>query len=150
MKYYEEFKEKVEKGEFLTGTGEFTHPAPGTYQSSKFGPRAGGFHYALDFAGPIDTPIVAADNGVIELIRKVPHMETGYGTYIIIDHGKGLKTLYAHMWQHQVKSGLIKGDKVKKGEPIGGIGDNGDSSGPHLHFEVRKDGNKVDPAPYLE
>ncbi|MDA8352246.1 MAG: peptidoglycan DD-metalloendopeptidase family protein [Firmicutes bacterium] len=127
------------------GTGQFTHPAPGTVMSSPYGPRKGELHTGQDFAGMIGTPIVAADSGTVV---KVEHLTGSYGSYIEIDHGKDISTLYAHMWPHQVK--VRQGQKVKKGQTIGEIGNNGRSTGPHLHFEVRVKGKPQDPRKYLK
>ncbi|MBD1847438.1 M23 family metallopeptidase [Cyanobacteria bacterium FACHB-63] len=100
-------------------------------------------HAGLDFAVPMGTPIKAADGGTVEFAGRAD--PDGYGTLIIIDHGNGLKTYYGHPSQISVKTG----QKVAQGETIGGVGAEGRSTGPHLHFEVRKNGTPVDPMPYL-
>ena len=71
----------------------------------------------------------------------------GYGCVIIIDHGGGLRTVYAHIYPHQIK--VREGQRVKRGQQIAAIGSNGWSTGPHLHFEVRQGGVPVDPLPYF-
>lgn len=100
-------------------------------------------HTGTDFAGTLGTPIFAAENGIVTRSG----VSNGYGWLIVIDHGGGLQTWYAHMYSNQV---LVKtGDKVTRGQQIAGIGSNGWSTGPHLHFEVRLGGRHVDPMPYL-
>jgi murein DD-endopeptidase MepM/ murein hydrolase activator NlpD len=72
----------------------------------------------------------------------VVNSRSGYGRHVIIDHGYGYQTLYAHMSKTDVK----RGQKVKRGDVIGQVGNTGKSSGPHLHYEVIKDGKKINPA----
>lgn len=98
-------------------------------------------HYGVDIANKVGTPIYAADAGVIETIG----WSTGYGNTIIIDHGGGKKTRYAHLSKFYVK----KGQKVGKGESIGAMGSTGWSTGPHLHFEIIIDGRKYNPLNYI-
>lgn len=100
-------------------------------------------HAGLDFSMPNGTPIKAADGGVVEFAGRTD--PDGYGTLIIIDHGNGLKTYYGHPSRINVKAG----QKVSQGQIIGGVGEEGRSTGPHLHFEVRKNDTPVDPMPYL-
>lgn len=105
--------------------------------------RGDHYHAGLDFSVPMGTPIKAADGGTVEFAgRTAPD---GYGTLIIINHGNGLKTYYGHPSEISVKTG----QKVAQGQIIGGVGAEGRSTGPHLHFEVRKNGTPVDPIPYL-
>lgn len=100
-------------------------------------------HTGTDFAGPLGTPIFAAGDGIVTRSG----VSNGYGWLIVVDHGGGLQTWYAHMYSNQV---LVKtGEKVTRGQQIAGIGSNGWSTGPHLHFEVRLGGQHVDPMPYL-
>lgn len=99
-------------------------------------------HYGLDIANKIGTPIYAADSGTIETIG----WGTGYGNQIVIDHGGGKKTRYAHMSKFYVE----KGDKVTKGQTIGAMGSTGWSTGPHLHFEVIINGTKYNPLNYIQ
>lgn len=101
-------------------------------------------HSGMDMAVAQGTPIYAAESGRVILSQ----WWSGYGYCIIIDHGGGLRTLYGH-----IKSGGLlveKGDNVKRGQKIALVGSTGQSTGPHLHFEVRKDNTPVDPAPYLK
>ncbi len=99
-------------------------------------------HTGIDIGAPIGQPIYAAEDGVV---ITAGWNSGGYGLYIVIDHGNGLHTLYAHSSKLLVK----KGDRVKKGEVIANIGSTGRSTGPHIHFEVRSNGNRVNPLDYL-
>ena len=89
-------------------------------------------------------PIVASNTGVV---TKAHYGTTGYGNYVIIDHGNGVETLYANMLDNSLM--VNAGDKVTKGQAIGRVGNTGYSFGAHLHFEVRINGNRINPAPYL-
>lgn len=99
-------------------------------------------HTGIDFVAPVGTAVHATGNGVVEEVKK---SYSGYGNCIIIDHGFGYKTLYAHLSSFNVR----QGQKVKRGDNIGGIGNTGLSMAPHLHYEVIYKGNKVDPAKYF-
>jgi len=99
-------------------------------------------HTAVDIAGPVGTPIYAADSGVVE----VEGWGTGYGNQIVINHGGGKKTRYAHLSKFYVK----KGEEVTKGQAIGAMGSTGWSTGPHLHFEVIINGTKYNPLNYIK
>ena len=96
------------------------------------------FHKGIDFTAPIGTPIQATGNGTVIRVEK---KKRGYGHNVVIDHGYGYTTLYAHMKTIDVK----KGEKVKKGQKIGEIGSTGTSTAPHLHYEVRINGKAVNP-----
>jgi murein DD-endopeptidase MepM/ murein hydrolase activator NlpD len=100
------------------------------------------FHSGVDMALPLGTPVVAADDGVVLLVGQDP---LGYGTYIVLGHRDGLTTLYGHLSAAEVKAM----DQVIQGQPIGLEGSTGNSTGPHLHFELRVGGDPVDPALYL-
>ncbi len=100
------------------------------------------FHEGLDFSAPIGTEIYATGDGTVVNVTVSP---IGYGKYVEIDHGFGYSTLYAHMDGFNVKPG----QKVKRGDIIGFVGNTGKSSGPHLHYEVRIKGKAVDPAHYF-
>jgi len=95
-------------------------------------------HAGMDFSAKTGTPIYATGDGKIEKIRR---SRRGYGNHVVINHGYGYKTLYAHMKRYIVK----KGQKVKRGEIIGYVGNTGTSVAPHLHYEVHKDGRKINP-----
>ena len=99
------------------------------------------FHFGMDFSAPIGTEIFATGDGEVVKVRR---SYTGYGRHIVIRHGFGYETLYAHMSKTLVK----KGQKVKRGEIIGLVGNTGTSTSSHLHYEVSKDGKKVNPAHY--
>jgi murein DD-endopeptidase MepM/ murein hydrolase activator NlpD len=101
-------------------------------------------HTGMDMAAPKGTPIYAAETGVVIVAQSW----SGYGNCIIIDHGGGLWTVYGHI----MVGGILvqKGETVKRGEKIGMVGSTGISTGNHLHFEVRKNSEPVDPAPYLK
>jgi len=95
-------------------------------------------HTGMDFTAPKGTEIYTTGNGTIVEIKK---SKRGYGNHITIDHGYGYKTLYAHMNKIIVR----RGQKVKRGEVIGYVGNTGKSLGPHLHYEVIKNGRKINP-----
>lgn len=103
------------------------------------------YHTGIDIAdNPTNkTPILAASDGQVVYAGNV---NDGYGNKIIIDHGRGLKTLYAHCSVLQVKIG----DKVKQGQQISIVGSTGHSTGPHLHFEIIKDSKVQNPIEYLK
>jgi murein DD-endopeptidase MepM/ murein hydrolase activator NlpD len=123
-------------------------PAAGTHISSGFGyrtdPFAGSpaFHAGLDFKGPTGAPIYSAAKGKVAFVGQ----RAGYGNCIEIDHGNGLRTRYAHMSAFRARVG----DLVRPGQLIGAVGSTGRSTGPHLHFEVRLNGQPVNPRPFLE
>ena len=127
------------------GTGILGFPTTRGKVSWNFGQNRGShIHAGIDIARPIGTPIFASDSGVVALTKSNPG---GYGYYIIINHGNGLSTLYAHMYPYTVTVGV--GDRVRKGQVIAKVGNNGRSTGPHLHFEVRKNGTPVNPRNYI-
>ena len=95
-------------------------------------------HYGMDFSAKTGTEIYATGDGVVSKVRR---SKRGYGNYVKINHGFGYETLYAHMSKYIVK----KGQKVKRGEVIGYVGNTGISTAPHLHYEVRKDKKKINP-----
>lgn len=99
-------------------------------------------HTGIDFAGPIGSPIYAPGNGKVENIRIT---KTGYGKRLVINHGYGFKTLYGHLSKIYVK----EGDVVKRGQIIAEIGNSGTSTGPHLHYEVIHNNNKINPKSYF-
>lgn len=100
-------------------------------------------HQGVDFAMDINTPIYAVGDGTVELVRRELY---GYGNSIIINHGFGYKTRYAHM----KTINLIPGMSVKRGDCIGLSGNSGKSTGPHLHFEVMYRGRFVNPMNYMD
>lgn len=110
------------------GTGFFSRPMHG-------GIRTQGIHghNGIDIAGSIGTPIIAARGGTVTLVRGGGTWNGGYGNYVVISHGNGIQTLYAHMNSISVS----QGQTVTTGQQVGTLGNTGQSTGPHLHFEVR-------------
>ena len=131
----------------VSGNGTFTHPCPGGYISSGFGyrtqPIAGAStnHKGIDFAAATGTPIYAAAAGTV--------ISAGYagnaGNLLVISHGNGLLTYYMHCNAIYVSAG----QKVSKGQNVAAVGTTGNSTGPHLHFQVMLNGTPVNPANYL-
>lgn len=95
-------------------------------------------HAGLDFTAPQGTPIYATADGVVE---TAGNSGNGYGNHIIINHGYSYETLYGHMYRIKAR----RGQRVKRGEVIGYVGSTGKSTGPHCHYEVHKNGQKIDP-----
>ncbi|MFC1483085.1 murein hydrolase activator EnvC family protein [Candidatus Margulisiibacteriota bacterium] len=128
------------------GTGRYMWPCKGRLTSG-FGWRRHPyfrvvkFHQGLDIAAPYGTPIKAADSGLVIFADRWG----GYGRAVILDHGGGKSTVYAHMSKIITK----KGDIVSKGTVIGKVGSSGYSTGPHVHFEIRKNGKPTNPRPSL-
>ncbi len=130
--------------------GKFGYPLPKVVNmSSDFGTRKDPFtgrsssHNGIDFPSPAGTSILAAEDGVV----IVASWWSGYGNTVIIDHGKGVWTLYGHIRNDGIV--VEKGDTVKRGQKIAEVGSTGRSTGNHLHFEVRINESPVDPKPYL-
>lgn len=99
------------------------------------------FHAGMDFSAKSGTPIFATGDGIV---NRADNNASGYGNHIVIRHGFGYETLYAHLSKYKVK----KGQKVKRGDIIGYIGSSGRSEAPHLHYEVHKNGEVVNPINY--
>jgi murein DD-endopeptidase MepM/ murein hydrolase activator NlpD len=133
-------------GDHSGAAGTFSWPVTGTI-TSPFGWRSnpfGGapeFHQGLDIAAPTGTTVTAAAGGTVIMAQWYG----GYGNYILIDHGGGYSTGYGHLSAIYVTTG----QSVQRGQAIGAVGSTGQSTGPHLHFEVRIAGKPVDPAPRL-
>jgi len=100
-------------------------------------------HAAIDIGAPLGTPIYAAESGTV---TTAGWSRGGYGYYLIVDHGNGMQTLYAHASKLYVK----KGEKVSRGQTIMAMGSTGWSTGSHLHFEVRVNGYKQNPLSYIK
>ncbi len=115
-------------------------PVPGAIESP-YGPRGGSFHAGDDMQASYGDPIHACLSGTVIGAGS----DGGYGNDVLIDHGGGMATLYAH----QSRIGVSVGQQVSAGQVIGYVGCTGYCTGPHLHFEVHLNGNAVDPAPYL-
>ncbi|HEX6224076.1 MAG TPA: M23 family metallopeptidase [Chryseolinea sp.] len=96
------------------------------------------FHGGLDFAAPQGTPIYATAAGVVKVAGNLGN---GYGNHVVVNHGYGYETLYGHMFRINVRPGR----SVKRGEIIGYVGSTGKSTGPHVHYEVHKNGRPLDP-----
>ena len=111
-----------------SGYGPRIHPI---YKTQKF-------HAGMDFSAKTGTPIYATGDGKISKVRR---SRRGYGNHVIINHGYGYKTLYAHMKKYIVN----RGETVNRGDLIGYVGSTGTSVAPHLHYEVHKDGKKINP-----
>ena len=130
------------------GTGQLSWPVPSSGNiTSEFGLRLHPVykvyrqHWGIDISANYGANIIASDSGTV----IISGYNSSYGEYIVIDHGNGITTLYAHMSSRLVGAGA----GVTKGQVIGYIGTNGVSTGPHLHFEVSSGGVKVDPTHYL-
>ncbi len=122
---------------------DFVYPLRSFVVTSSYGTRLdpftnkATFHGGMDLAAPEGTPVLASRPGKIVFAGNMG----GYGNLIVIDHGHGYKTLYGHLKAFTAK----RGDQVQAGAPIGLVGSTGRSTGPHLHFEMRKDGKLARP-----
>jgi murein DD-endopeptidase MepM/ murein hydrolase activator NlpD len=124
-------------------SGELTWPVPSIRQiSSGYGKRWGRMHHGIDIPARTGTSVVAAEDGrVIYAASKI----RGYGKMVIVSHGRGIKTVYAHNSKIMVK----KGQKVYRGQVISKVGATGRATGPHLHFEVRSKNKPLNPVRYF-
>jgi len=130
----------------------FIWPEPNSQISQPFGPSTywfeppygsyPHFHTGIDLVAPFGSPVFAADDGVVALVGAT---STGYGNYVVIAHAGGFDTLYGHLSTALVSVGQV----VTQGTPVGLEGSTGNSTGPHLHFELRVNQRPVDPTPYL-
>ena len=109
--------------------------------TSLFGMRSGGFHFGLDIAAPSGSEVRSAASGVVEYTG----VKRGYGLTLIVDHGKGWSSLYAHNSRLLVENGQW----ITAGQPIALVGTSGNATGPHLHLEIMHYGKKLDPLLYL-
>ena len=140
--------ERQEAANSIVSTGTYIWPLPGYSPGSAYGWRIHPiwgdrrFHAGEDIGAPMGTPILAADSG---LVTVIPDNGNGYGNYIMINHGGGRVTLYAHMSGFAVSNGAT----VTQGQTIGYVGSTGNSTGPHLHFETRVNGATTDPKSYF-
>ena len=148
-KQVEELRRQQERANAanVKGTGQFIWPAPGhTRVTSKFGIRPHPVHKELrqhsgiDIAVPYGAKIVAADTGTV----ITSTYEASYGNYVVVSHGNGRTTLYAHLSSRSVSVGQA----VTQGQTVGLCGSTGVSTGPHLHFEISVNGSRVDPLKY--
>lgn len=134
---------KPGSGNYNPGTGQLAYPTSYRQISAGYPNYSNGsYHGGVDWPCPTGTAVHAADSGVVVIAKKLTY---SYGQYILIDHGNGLSTLYAH------NSSLVVGvgDKVSKGQIIAYSGESGNATGPHVHFEVRLNGTRVNPMSYL-
>ncbi|HEX9364271.1 MAG TPA: peptidoglycan DD-metalloendopeptidase family protein [Candidatus Dormibacteraeota bacterium] len=149
--------ESNDVGQIPTSAGHstkyrFIWPEPQAAISQPFGPstywfeppygRYPHFHTGIDMVEPFGSPVFAADDGVVALVGS---SSSGYGNYVVIAHAGGFDTLYGHLSSILVKAG----QRVTQGTPVGLEGSTGNSTGPHLHFELRIAQKPVDPTPYL-
>jgi len=144
-------------GQIATSAGHstkyrFIWPEPAAQISQPFGPSSywfeppygtyAHFHTGIDLVASFGSPVYAADDGVVALVGST---SSGYGNYVVIAHASGFNTLYGHL-----STALVKvGQQVTQGTPVGLEGSTGNSTGPHLHFELRIGQRPVDPTPYL-
>jgi murein DD-endopeptidase MepM/ murein hydrolase activator NlpD len=146
--YLSDVEAKLLQKSVLKDTLPNRSPVMVAFNSSSFGWRIdpfnghSAFHEGLDFTATIGTPIYAAAGGIVSAAEQMPD----YGKIVKIDHGLGLETRYAHASKILVKVG----DRIEKGQKIAEVGSTGRSTGPHLHYEIRLDGNPLDPRKYLK
>lgn len=135
-------KQKIQSDVFIAG-----RPVAKGWMSSRFGRRTDPFnghvawHTGVDFAGKLDSEVVSVAAGVVTWSGE----RNGYGQMVEVNHGNGFSTRYAHNNENMVQVG----DVVKKGQVVAKMGSSGRSTGPHVHFEVYKNGRAVDPASYI-
>jgi LysM repeat protein len=120
---------------------EFQWPVASGMVTSPFGRRDGGHHDGIDIQAPVGTAVRSARAGRVLYSSAL----RGYGRLVIVDHGEGFATVYAHNERNLVRAG----DRVRAGQPIATLGATGQTSGPHLHFEVRKDNLARNPLFFL-
>lgn len=136
------------KGRSVIPDGEYRWPVPGVSRYSsgfgmRFHPIKGKWrmHYGIDIGAESSSNIIAVEDGTVSFAGN----KGDYGKTVIIDHEEGVQSLYAHNSKLLVEAG----DRVKRGDIIAHAGSTGVSTGPHLHFEIRIDNNRVDPLPYI-
>lgn len=159
---YETLREPVDKimvvgtkttydGVYVGSASEegFLWPAPSCHRvSSPYGWRSSGWHNGIDLVraggGANGTPVIASRSGRVEVVQR---SNSGYGNMVLINHGDGYKTRYAHMISGSITVSV--GEYVEAGQTIGKVGSTGNSTGPHLHFEVIYNGETYDPKNYI-
>ncbi len=141
-------QKELEATQRVKGTGKFIWPVDSNVVTSPFGPRNTGIagastnHKGVDLKASTGAKIYASDTGTV----ITSALSSSYGNYVVIDHGNGYTTLYAHMSKRAVK----QGDKVTKGQVIGYAGATGIANGPHCHFEIWDHGNRVNPLKFFD
>lgn len=158
--YYGEDSEIMVNEMQLSGVDGFVNPTRRINCTSAFGWRihpvkgTKKFHQGLDIGISGGEPIYAAADGTVREVRSkvnaINNCTYGYGNYVLIDHGDGMSTLYAHIKYGSIPSSITVGAQVSQGEQIGEVGSTGCSTGYHLHYEVRQNNTQVDPADYLD
>ncbi|MBH5321275.1 M23 family metallopeptidase [Aurantiacibacter sediminis] len=121
----------IEGARLTSGYGNRNHPVL----------RRRAHHHGVDLAAPTGTPVYATADGTVEMAQWY----SSYGNYVQIDHGGDVETRYAHLSRYTVRDG----ERVSAGDLIGYVGSTGRSTGPHLHYEIRMDGQSVNPIPYM-
>lgn len=112
------------------------------YRRNPFGGISGEFHPGVDLKGAVGDPIYATGNGIVERCDTYG----GYGNAVVINHASGYQSLFGHLSRVNV----VQGQEVKAGDVIGFLGSTGRSTGPHVHYEIRKDGDDISPEPFLK
>lgn len=146
--YLSDVEAKLLQQSVLKDTLPNSSPVEVAFNSSSYGWRIDpfngnkAFHEGLDFTASTGTPIYAAAGGIVSSAEQTPD----YGKIVKIDHGSGLETRYAHASKLTVKAG----ERVEKGQKVAEVGSTGRSTGPHLHYEIRLNGNPLDPRRYLK
>jgi len=144
--------EAARASSIATNTGKFQYPLESEYaMTSDYGYRVhpvthelNKFHAGMDIGAPQGTHILAAETGVVLVAGE----QSGYGNVVIIDHGQGVWSVYGHIMNNGIH--VSEGDQVARGQYIADVGSTGRSTGPHLHFEIRVDGEPTDPKPYIQ
>jgi murein DD-endopeptidase MepM/ murein hydrolase activator NlpD len=145
--YLSDLEAKLLRQSVLKDTLPNSSPINAAFNSSSYGWRIDpfngnkAFHEGLDFSADLGAPIFAAAGGIVTSAEQTPD----YGKIVKIEHGSGLETRYAHASKLLVKVG----DRVEKGQIVAEVGNTGRSTGPHLHYEIRLNGNALDPRKYL-
>ena len=147
----EDIDSKIKKDKHKLKHTPSIRPIRGGRVTDFFGMRLDPFiekikmHHGLDIAAQVGTPVYASAAGVVRLVKNIYRRNKGYGKEVVIDHGNGLKTRYAHL----SKINIRKGQKVNRWDVIAYVGRTGRATGPHLHYEVIVEGKQVDPLQYI-
>ncbi len=151
MRIQETFKETFGEDNGKLKSHPSIKPLQGGRVSDLFGKRRDPFlrrtrhHGGVDIAAPRGTEVYAPADGIVVYVQQKYTLNRGYGRFVRIDHGNGIVTLYGHLQKVTVK----RGQKVKRWDIIGLVGDTGRATGPHLHYEVRENGKRIDPMAYI-